>query len=313
MLDDVRKALETGNIELSESKLKAFKSGKFPGFDQQKALLEQKIAEAKQQDDLANGNRLLDEADKFIQREDLNSASERIKRAQQLRVASLNSRIDSLSARLESLQKSNAEAREKVQSLLKSARLLIQVGQPGPAQEWIKQARELNVPEFKSEIDTLSAQIKTRTRSGSVLDIAEEAVRRGDWIEADRALTAARKNPPEGSATRIETLNRQVLSIRPYVGFGVKRKWEAEDTAKHGIPFGAVVAKVDRNSPADRAGLRRGDVVIEYNGSILVEDSQLPWFGAYSKPGSEVILKILRDKEPRTIRIQVISMLANQS
>ncbi|HSE39298.1 MAG TPA: protein kinase [Acidobacteriota bacterium] len=316
MLDDVRKALETGNIELSESKLKAFKSGKFPGFEQQKALLEQKIAEAKQQADLAEGNKLLDEAERFIQRENLNSATERIKRAEQLQLPALNSRIDSLSARLNSLQKSNAEAREKVQSLLNTARLLIQVGQTRQAQEWISQARSLNVPEFKDQIDSLSAQIKTaqhRTRSANALDAAAEAVRRGDWIEADRALNAARKNPPEGSAARIEELNRQVLSIRPYVGFGVKRKWEADDTAKHGVPFGAVVAKIDRNSPADRAGLRRGDVIVEYNGSILVDDNQLPWFGAYSKPGSEVVLKILRDGERRTIRIQVISMLANQS
>jgi serine/threonine protein kinase len=315
MFDDIRKALETGNIDQSESKLKDLKSGNFPGFEKQRALLEQQIAEAKRQANLQKGTKLLDEAENFIRRQRPDLAAERIERAQELQIASLNSRIDSLSARITSLQKSNDEAREKVQSLLSSARLLIQVGQPEQAQEWITQARSMNVPEFKAEIDQLSRQIKLaqqpKTRI-SALDAAEEALRRGDWIAADKALKIARANSKEGSEARLTELNRQMLAIRPYVGFGVRRKWEDADRTKHGVPFGAVVAKVDRGSPADRAGLRAGDVIVEYNGSVLVNDEQLPWLGAYSKPGSEVLLKVVRSGEPLTVRIQVISMLSTR-
>jgi serine/threonine-protein kinase len=315
MFDDIRKALETGNIDQSESRLKDLKSGNFPGFEKQRALLERQIAEAKKQANLQKGTKLLDEAEDLIQRQKPELAAERIERAQELHIASLNSRIDSLSARLTSLQKTKAEASEKVQSLLNSARLLIQVGQPDQAQEWVTQARSMNVPEFKTEIDQLSRQIKSaqqpKTRI-SALDAAEEALRRGDWIAADKALKVARANLKEGSEARLTELNRQMLSIRPYVGFGVRRKWEDADRKKHGVPFGAVVAKVDRGSPADRAGLRAGDVIVEYNGSVLVNDEQLPWLGAYSKPGSEVLLKVVRAGEPFTVRIQVISMLSTR-
>jgi serine/threonine-protein kinase len=315
-LEDIRKALSTGNIEQSESKLKEFESGNFPGFDKQMELIEQKIAEAKKQAKLDQGNRFLNEAEKFLQSGKPDQAAERLESARELKIPSLNPRINSLSARLDSLQQINEEARIKVRSLLSSARLLIQVGQISQAQEWISQARSMNVPEFKSEIDSLSNQLKTtqqRTTPVNALVATEEAIKRGDWIEAEKSLKTVRSNPPPGSTARIEELNRQILSLRPYVGFGVRKKWEEADRAKHGVDFGAVVAKIDPGSPADRAGLRTGDVIVEHNGSVLVNDSQLPWLGAYSKPGSELLLKIVRGKQPQTIRIQVISMLQSKS
>ena len=315
MFDDIQKALETGNIEQSESKLKDFQSGKFPGFEKQKALVEKQIAEAKRQASLEKGNQLLDEAENFLQRQRPDQAAERIESARELQIASLNSRIDSLSARINSLQKSNDEIRLKAQSLLSSARLLIQVGQFAQAQEWITQARSLNVPELQPEIESLSKQLKAsqlRTTSIGGIEATEDAIKRGDWIEAEKILKSVRNKPPAGSAARIDELNRQILSLRPYVGFGVRKKWEQADRARHGVDFGAVVAKIDRGSPAEQAGLRTGDVIVEYNGTVLVNDSQLPWLGAYSKPGSELILKIIRTGQPLTIRIRVISMLASQ-
>jgi serine protease Do len=68
------------------------------------------------------------------------------------------------------------------------------------------------------------------------------------------------------------------------------------------------VGKVDPGSPADRSGLRLEDVIIEYNGTVLVDDSQLPWLGAYSKPGSQVLLKVIRNGKRLNIRIPVESM-----
>jgi len=68
---------------------------------------------------------------------------------------------------------------------------------------------------------------------------------------------------------------------------------------------GAVVAQVASGSPADRAGLRPGDIIVEVDGKTLRGSAQLRNIVGLQRIGEHVELGILRDGKPRKVRIEV--------
>lgn len=58
---------------------------------------------------------------------------------------------------------------------------------------------------------------------------------------------------------------------------------------------GALVGDVQENSPASKAGLKRGDIITEFNGMDVPASEQLPKMVASVKPGTKVKVRVLRD------------------
>jgi serine protease Do len=84
----------------------------------------------------------------------------------------------------------------------------------------------------------------------------------------------------------------------------------ADDAADWGLPdrHGAVVREVERGGPAAKAGLRAGDVVVEYNGRKVENDKNLVDMVVVTKPGTSVPVKVIRDKQPKTLSITVAEL-----
>lgn len=68
---------------------------------------------------------------------------------------------------------------------------------------------------------------------------------------------------------------------------------------------GAVVASVEPNSPADKAGLKQYDVIIEVNGQKVKDDMDLRFKIAEITPGSKAHLKIIRDGKEMTLTAEI--------
>lgn len=68
---------------------------------------------------------------------------------------------------------------------------------------------------------------------------------------------------------------------------------------------GALVSSVIPGGPAAAAGLKSGDVIIEFNGKPINEMSQLPWLVGNTKPGSSVPMEIIRNGRKETLNITV--------
>lgn len=54
---------------------------------------------------------------------------------------------------------------------------------------------------------------------------------------------------------------------------------------------GALIAQIEKDGPADKAGLRDGDIVIEYNGKPIADIRELSQAVASTKPGAKVKVK----------------------
>jgi serine protease Do len=59
-------------------------------------------------------------------------------------------------------------------------------------------------------------------------------------------------------------------------------------------PQGALVAEVQKGGPADKAGLRSGDVIRSVDGQPIVASGDLPAFVSQAAPGSQVRLQVWR-------------------
>jgi serine protease Do len=71
---------------------------------------------------------------------------------------------------------------------------------------------------------------------------------------------------------------------------------------------GALVSDVAKRSPAERAGIMRGDIILEFNGKEVKDVGNLRNMVAQSKVDSEVTIKILRSGKEYTVRLVIAEL-----
>jgi len=71
---------------------------------------------------------------------------------------------------------------------------------------------------------------------------------------------------------------------------------------------GVLVADVMKGGPAEAAGLRPGDVIIELNGTRIREVPELQRRVANVAPGQSVAVRVMRDRAPQSLRVRVAEM-----
>ncbi|CAN5878731.1 DegQ family serine endoprotease [soil metagenome] len=75
---------------------------------------------------------------------------------------------------------------------------------------------------------------------------------------------------------------------------------------------GALVSAVQPGSPAERAGIRRGDVIVSLNGAPVSDSNSLRNQVARMQPGSEVTLMISRDNREQELRVTLGELPADR-
>ena len=75
---------------------------------------------------------------------------------------------------------------------------------------------------------------------------------------------------------------------------------------------GVLIAEVMKGGPAEAAGLRQGDVVVELNGAPIKEVPELQRRVAAVAPGQSVRLKVIRDQKPVALTVAVTEMPAEE-
>ena len=60
---------------------------------------------------------------------------------------------------------------------------------------------------------------------------------------------------------------------------------------------------VNRKGPAAKAGVEPGDVIVEFNGKPIKNNNELVAMVSAMKPGSTVPLKVIREKQSKTLNV----------
>jgi len=135
------------------------------------------------------------------------------------------------------------------------------------------------------EVVGINSQIYSRTGGFMGLSFA---------IPIEMAVEVAQQLRETGTVTRgwlgvlIQEVTRELAD-----SFGMTR------------PTGALVAQVQPNSPAEKAGFRTGDVILRFNGIEVPRSSALPPIVGRTPVGSEVDVDVLRDDQEIVIGVTI--------
>ncbi|HWQ37578.1 MAG TPA: DegQ family serine endoprotease [Burkholderiales bacterium] len=138
---------------------------------------------------------------------------------------------------------------------------------------------------MKGEVVGINSQIFSRTGGYMGLSFA---------IPIDVAMDVKDQLVKYGSVTRGRIgVNIQAVDQALANSFGLPK------------PQGALVSRVEPGSPAARAGLREGDVILGINGKEISHLSELPARIAATRPGTTIELQIWRDRARRDVTVTV--------
>ncbi len=72
-----------------------------------------------------------------------------------------------------------------------------------------------------------------------------------------------------------------------------------------GVKEGVIIAQIMRGSPADKGGLKVGDIVIEVDGQKVSEVRELQFNIMRTEPGKEISMKVVREGKEISLKIRV--------
>jgi serine protease Do len=73
-------------------------------------------------------------------------------------------------------------------------------------------------------------------------------------------------------------------------------------------PAGALVSSVEKGSPAEKAGIEAGDVILKFNGRDVTSSEDLPRLVGSTKPGAKAAVQLMRNKATREVAVVVGEM-----
>jgi serine protease Do len=71
---------------------------------------------------------------------------------------------------------------------------------------------------------------------------------------------------------------------------------------------GALVSDVTSGGPAEKAGIRSGDVIVGFNGKEIRDEHELPQAVALTKPGKTVDVRLIRGGKETTVAVTIAEM-----
>jgi len=104
--------------------------------------------------------------------------------------------------------------------------------------------------------------------------------------------------PSNPAAKVVEQLLKYGETKRGWLGVRIQQVTkEIAEVEKLEKPKGALVASVSENSPADKAGIKAGDIILEFDEKTVDTMRTLPKLVAQTEVGKKVILKIWRNRK----------------
>jgi len=138
---------------------------------------------------------------------------------------------------------------------------------------------------------------------------------RGEVIGINTAVASRAENigfaiPINKAKLAIESVKTKGKIEAPFLGIRyLTINSELAKERKLGVDYGALIDSDGKNpavvsgSPAERAGLKKGDIILEINGQKIIGDNTLGVVISRFSPGDTIDLKILRDGKELNLKV----------
>ncbi len=166
--------------------------------------------------------------------------------------------------------------------------------------------RSIGLARYEDYIQT-DASINSGNSGGPLFDMKGDVIGINTAILGRGGSIGIGFSIPSNSAKKV---------IDQLIEFGeTKRGWlgvriqdvtkEIAEVEKLNEPRGALVASVAENSPSDKAGIKAGDIILEFDGTKINQMKELPKIVAQTKVGKLVDVKIWRNKKEISKKIKL--------
>ena len=138
---------------------------------------------------------------------------------------------------------------------------------------------------MNEEVVGINSQIYTRSGGSMGLSFA---------IPIDVAMQVSEQLRTSGRVTRGRIgVTIQELTQELAESFGLSK------------PNGALISSVEKNAPADKAGIQASDVILKFDGKSVNNSSDLPRIVAAVKPGNKVEVELWRKGALKKVTVEV--------
>ena len=119
--------------------------------------------------------------------------------------------------------------------------------------------------------------------------------------------------PVNMARTVMKSLIKDGRVVRGWLGVAIQ-DLDKDMAASFGFKGteGALIGDLTPDGPADRAGIKQGDIVVRYDGQVVTNVTQLRNLVAATKPGERVDLIVFRDGTEKSLRVKIGELKAEQ-
>ena len=166
--------------------------------------------------------------------------------------------------------------------------------------------RTIGLSRYEDYIQT-DASINQGNSGGPLFDMNGDVIGINTAILGQSGSIGIGFSIPSNSAKKVvDQLIKYGETKRGWLGVRIQVVTkEIADIEKLGEPRGALVASVAENSPSDKANIKAGDIIIEFNGTPIKEMKELPKIVAQTEVGKTVDVKVWRNKKEITKKIKL--------
>jgi len=85
----------------------------------------------------------------------------------------------------------------------------------------------------------------------------------------------------------------------------VRRLWNVATSLQSRGTRGALVSRIDPGSPAEKAGLEIGDVIIRFAGNRVKNSAELRKLVVEARPGMDVVVEVMRNGRRQSFSVTI--------
>jgi serine protease Do len=193
---------------------------------------------------------------------------------------------------------------------VKTGQVVFAVGNPfglsGTVTQGIISATQRHLSDSVADLLQTDTVINPGSSGGPLVNVKGEivginvAIYKGDkeggtWLGIGLAI------PSNDAKEVLQALTEQGMPPKGFLGIEVESELVRINSTLGASMAGAVVSVVVPKSPADLAGLRKGDVIVQFGGVSFADLSHLMRMIRKTKPGQQMPLSVVRDGQLLTL------------
>ena len=166
--------------------------------------------------------------------------------------------------------------------------------------------RQIGAGTYDNFIQT-DASINPGNSGGPLLDITGEVigVNTAIFSQSGGSIGIGFATPINMAKDLLPQLKKGKV-VRGWLGVVIQQVTsELKDKLKLSTEGGALVADVVEGGPAEKAGIKRGDVIVTFDGNDISESNDLPYIVASTPVGKTVTVEVIRKGQRKSIQVEV--------